>query len=92
VIDDDQTVLDLMRRYLSREGFDVVTAEDGSEGIALARELMPSVITLDILMPDTGGWSVLQALKADPDLAAIPVIMISILDEQQPQQATCVGG
>jgi adenylate cyclase len=83
VIDDDQTVLDLMRRYLSREGFDVVTAEDGSEGIALARELMPSVITLDILMPDTGGWSVLQALKADPDLAAIPVIMISILDEQQ---------
>jgi adenylate cyclase len=83
VIDDDPTVLDLMRRYLSREGFDVVTAHDGSEGIALARELMPSVITLDILMPGTGGWSVLQALKADPDLAAIPVIMISILDEQQ---------
>jgi adenylate cyclase len=83
VIDDDRTVLDLMRRYLSREGFDVVTAQDGSEGITLARELLPSVITLDILMPDTGGWSVLQALKADPDLAAIPVIMISILDEQQ---------
>ncbi len=83
VIDDDQTVLDLMRRYLSREGFDVVTAQDGSEGITLARELLPSVITLDILMPHTGGWSVLQALKADPDLSAIPVIMISILDEQQ---------
>ena len=83
VIDDDRTVLDLMRRYLSREGFDVVTAQDGSEGITLARELMPSVITLDILMPDTSGWSVLQTLKGDPELAAIPVIMISILDEQQ---------
>ena len=83
VIDDDPTVLDMMRRYLSREGFDVVTAQDGSEGVTLARELMPSVITLDIMMPDSSGWSVLQALKGDPDLAAIPVIMISILDEQQ---------
>ena len=83
VIDDDATVRDMMRRYLSREGFDVVTAQNGNEGMALARELMPSVITLDILMPDTGGWSVLQELKGDPDLAAIPVIMISILDEQQ---------
>ena len=82
VIDDDATVRDIMRRYLSREGFDIVTAQDGNEGIALARELMPSVITLDILMPGTGGWSVLQELKSDPNLAAIPVIMISILDEQ----------
>jgi len=83
VIDDDATVRDMMRRYLSREGFDVVTAHDGGEGVALARELRPSVITLDILMPGTGGWSVLQELKADPDLASVPVIMISILDEQQ---------
>jgi CheY-like chemotaxis protein len=83
VIDDDETVRNMMRRYLSREGFDVVTAQDGHEGVTLARELMPSVITLDILMPGTGGWSVLQELKADPNLAAIPVIMISILDEQQ---------
>ncbi len=83
VIDDDETVRDIMRRYLSREGFDVVTAQDGHEGIELARELMPSVITLDILMPGMGGWSVLKELKADPSLTAIPIIMISILDEQQ---------
>jgi adenylate cyclase len=83
VIDDDTNVCDIMRRYLSREGFDVVTAQDGDEGIALAREMMPSVITLDILMPGTGGWSVLQKLKGDPNLASIPVIMISILDEQK---------
>ncbi|MGH6981858.1 MAG: ATP-binding response regulator, partial [Stellaceae bacterium] len=83
VIDDDPTVRDLMRRYLSREGFDVVTAQDGAEGMALARELEPSVITLDIMMPGTDGWAVLQLLKADPKVANIPVIMISILDEQQ---------
>ncbi len=83
VIDDDPTVRDLMRRYLSREGFDVVTAQDGEEGIALARELEPSAITLDIMMPGTDGWTVLRSLKADPKLANIPVIMISILDEQQ---------
>ena len=54
-----QTVRDLMRRVLSREGFDVVTAADGAEGLALARELRPSVITLDVLMHELDGWSVL---------------------------------
>jgi signal transduction histidine kinase/CheY-like chemotaxis protein len=92
VIDDDPTVRDMMRRYLSREGFDVVTAQDGDEGLSLARELLPSVITLDILMPHAEGWSVLQELKADPELAAIPVIMISILDEQQKGVALGASG
>ena len=82
VIDDEQTVRDLMRRFLAREGFDVVTASDGREGLELARTLRPSLITLDVLMPEFDGWSVLQALKADPDLAQIPVLMLSILDEK----------
>ena len=64
MIDDDATVRDLMRRYLSREGFDVVTAGGGQEGLKFARELKPSVITLDVFMPDMDGWSVLQAIKA----------------------------
>jgi signal transduction histidine kinase/DNA-binding response OmpR family regulator len=83
VIDDDATVRDLMRRVLSREGFDVVTAADGPEGLALARELRPSVITLDVMMQDMDGWSVLQAIRADRDLSDIPVVMLSILDEKQ---------
>ena len=83
VIDDDETVRDLMRRVLSREGFDVVTASDGQEGLALARELRPSVITLDVMMHEMDGWSVLQAIRADPALADIPVVMLSILDEKQ---------
>ena len=83
VIDDDVTVRDLMRRYLSREGFDVVTAAGGREGLEFARELHPSVITLDVFMPDMDGWSVLQALKQDADLRRIPVIMMTISDEKQ---------
>ena len=82
VVDDEETVRDLMRRFLAREGFDVVTARDGEEGLELARQLHPALITLDVLMPGMDGWSVLQALKADPDLAPIPVVMLTILDEQ----------
>ena len=83
VIDDDATVRDLMRRYLSREGFDVVTAAGGREGLEFARELHPSVITLDVFMPDMDGWSVLQAIKQDADLRRIPVVMMTISDEKQ---------
>jgi hypothetical protein len=82
VIDDEQTVRDLMRRFLAREGFDVVTAKDGEEGLAVARQLHPALITLDVLMPGLDGWSVLQALKADPDLAEVPVVMLTIVDEK----------
>jgi CheY-like chemotaxis protein len=82
VIDDEQTVRDLMRRFLAREGFDVVTAKDGAEGLALAHSLRPALITLDVLMPGLDGWSVLQSLKADPELAEVPVVMLTIVDEK----------
>ena len=82
VIDDEETVRDLMRRFLTREGLEVVTAKDGAEGLALARELRPALITLDVLMPELDGWSVLKALKADPQLSNIPVVMLTILDEK----------
>jgi signal transduction histidine kinase/CheY-like chemotaxis protein/HAMP domain-containing protein len=83
VIDDDATVRNLMRRYLTREGFEVVTAGGGLEGLEFARDLHPSVITLDVFMPDMDGWSVLQAIKQDAELSRIPVIMMTISDEKQ---------
>jgi adenylate cyclase len=82
VVDDDATVRDLMRRFLAREGFDVVTAAGGAEGMRLAREINPCVITLDVVMPPPDGWSVLQQLQADPQLAGIPVIVLTILDDE----------
>ena len=80
VIDDDRIVRDLLLRFLEKEGFRVVTASDGDEGLRVAREVRPSLITLDIVMPTLDGWGVLKGLKADPDLANIPVMMITIVD------------
>jgi adenylate cyclase len=81
VIDDDETVHDVMRRFLVREGFDVVTARNGEDGLDLARQVRPSIITLDVLMPGLDGWRVLHELKSDPSLANIPVVMLTIVDE-----------
>jgi signal transduction histidine kinase/CheY-like chemotaxis protein len=83
VVDDDPTVRALMERFLQREGYNVKTAENGIEGLERARELHPSAITLDVMMPDIDGWTVLAALKGDPALADIPVILVSIVDEKQ---------
>jgi CheY-like chemotaxis protein/anti-sigma regulatory factor (Ser/Thr protein kinase) len=83
VIDDDADARDLMRRFLAREGFDTLTAADGSEGLRLARQFRPNLITLDVMMPRMDGWAVLKELQADPGLATIPVVMLSILDEQE---------
>jgi CheY-like chemotaxis protein len=72
VIDDDPNACELMSRSLSKEGFHVLTATEGVDGLRLAREFHPHVITLDVLMPGMDGWSVLRELKADPKLASIP--------------------
>ena len=82
VIDDEETARDIVRLILTREGFDVVTAESGRQGIEFARQIRPSLITLDVLMPDLDGWSTLQELKRDDDLSDIPVIMVTIVDEE----------
>jgi signal transduction histidine kinase/DNA-binding response OmpR family regulator len=82
VIDDDPAARELMERYLSKEGFQVVLASNGKEGLRLARELHPVVITLDVIMPGLDGWAVLSVLKTDPALADIPVIMLSMVDDR----------
>jgi signal transduction histidine kinase/CheY-like chemotaxis protein len=83
VIDDDATARELITEHLKAEGFSVTTAAGGLEGLKLAKELRPIAITLDVMMPDLDGWSVLAALRQDSELAEIPVIMVSILDEQR---------
>jgi len=82
VIDDEATVRDLMQRFLIKEGFRVVTAASGEEGLRWARELRPDAITLDVMMPGMDGWAVLSALKADSEVADIPVIMLTIVDDK----------
>ncbi|HVD59901.1 MAG TPA: response regulator [Gemmatimonadaceae bacterium] len=83
VIDDDPIQRDIMRRFLSGEGFCVRCASSGEEGLRLATELLPIAITLDVMMPDMDGWSVLSALKADPVLHEVPVIMLTMVDDPE---------
>jgi two-component system, NtrC family, sensor kinase len=82
VVDDDATVRELVKRHLERAGFAVVTAGGGQEGLRLVRELQPAAVTLDIMMPDLDGWTVLAAIKGDPALAGIPVVLMSIVDQK----------
>ncbi|OPH56711.1 hypothetical protein BC351_27615 [Paenibacillus ferrarius] len=82
VIDDDPAMLQLMKRYLSKEEWKVALATTGQEGIRLAKELHPDVISLDVLMPGMDGWNVLAMLKNDPELANIPVVIISMTDDK----------
>ena len=82
IVDDDATVRELVQRHLERAGFAVVTAGGGQEGLRLVRELRPAAVTLDIMMPDLDGWTVLAAIKGDPELAGIPVVLMSIVDQK----------
>lgn len=82
VIDDDPTVHDLVRRTLGKEGFRVIAASNGEEGMAMARQQRPDVITLDAMMPGEDGWAVLSRLKQDPSLASTPVVMMTIIDDK----------
>jgi len=82
VIDDDETVREILQAYLSKVGYQVVAATNGEEGLNLAKKLRPDAITLDVMMPGMDGWEVLSKLKADPDLAHIPVIMLTMMEDQ----------
>ena len=82
VIDDDPIQRDLMSRFLERTGYTARTAADGATGLALAGSLHPHAILLDVTMPGMDGWSVLTALKADPELTDIPVVMVTLVDER----------
>ncbi len=81
VVDDEAKVREMLARILTREGFDVITAPSGEECLRLARQHHPRAITLDVLMPGMDGWAVLAALKSDPEVADIPVVIVSIIDD-----------
>lgn len=82
VIDDDPVAREIIQRLLEKEGFNVVTAPNGEQGLRLAHRVRPTVITLDVMMPDMDGWSVLRALKANPELESIPVVMLTMVEDK----------
>ncbi len=82
LIDDDPQVHDLLGQMLNREGYRIEHATSGPDALTMVQKVRPSAILLDIMMPQVDGWTVLSALKRDPDLADIPVIIVSMLDER----------
>lgn len=82
VIDDDPAIIDLMKWYAGKEHWSIASALNGKDGLRLAKEWRPHLITLDVLMPGMDGWSVLTSLKNDPELADIPVMMLSMTNDR----------
>jgi signal transduction histidine kinase/CheY-like chemotaxis protein len=82
VIDDDETSRELIRHFLGQEGYRIITASSGEEGLAMAKKVRPNLIMLDVIMPRMDGWAVLNALHHDHELSTIPVIIVTIIDEK----------
>jgi CheY-like chemotaxis protein len=89
VVDDQEVAIRMFRRYLSRTRFKIIGVTRPGQVLEMARQLQPLAITLDVMMPTTDGWEILQALQADPDTGHIPVIVCSVWDE--PELAFSLG-
>jgi CheY-like chemotaxis protein/two-component sensor histidine kinase len=83
VVDDDPSVRQLIARHLEQDGWKTVQASNATDALQLARECRPVLITLDIMMPDASGWWVLEKLKEDPQTAGIPVLVVTIVEDQR---------
>jgi two-component system, OmpR family, response regulator VicR len=76
-IEDEPEMIDLVRLILSRRGFDVIGAAGGHDGLEKIARLKPSLVLLDLMMPDMDGWEVYERMKADPEMQHIPVIVVT---------------
>jgi PAS domain S-box-containing protein len=83
VVDDDPASCELLATDMTSEGYQPVCVNSGVEAMSRARELRPDAITLDILMPDKGGWETLSELKSDPSTALIPIFVVSVVDQRK---------
>ena len=83
VVDDEEDLLDLIEYNLKKEGFDVLKAEDGKEGIRMAREHRPDLILLDIMMPKMDGLEAVEVIRSDDELKQIPVIFLTARGDEK---------
>ncbi len=76
-VEDEPEMIDLIRLILSRKGFEVIGANGGKQGLKTIRDQKPDLVLLDLMMPDMDGWEVYQQMKADKEIASIPVIVVT---------------
>lgn len=77
LVEDEEIMIDLLQRKLTREGYEISVARDGEEGLKAMKEIKPDLILLDIIMPKMGGFEVMEEMAKEPELKKIPVIVIS---------------
>ena len=82
VVDDEPDLLELVRINLSQAGFEVETAETGEEGLSRARRNRPDLVVLDVMLPDLPGTEVCRRMRADPELAGLPILMLTAKSEE----------
>ncbi|HUS70731.1 MAG TPA: response regulator [Anaerolineae bacterium] len=87
LVDDDHDFVEATRIVLESAPYDVAVAYDGEEALHKVREVAPDLIILDVIMPEQHGFKVCEALKSDPDLSGIPVIMLTSLSQQMGETA-----
>jgi CheY-like chemotaxis protein len=87
LIEDEAPIRQTLSRFFRLEGLDVVTAENGASGLALAREHLPDIIICDLLMPELDGYQVLSSLRSDERTAKIPFILLTASAAPEEQQA-----
>lgn len=83
IVEDDPTLAEMYGTKFTSEGFEVVHAADGVEGLAMAKSKKPEAILLDVMMPKMDGFAVLKEIKADKTLKKIPVVMLTNLGQEE---------
>ncbi len=82
IVDDSPTEVHVMKTALEKHGFETVSATSGSECIALAREMRPDLILMDVVMPDVNGFQATRTLNRDPSTQSIPVVMVTTKSQE----------
>ena len=82
IVDDSPTDTHLLRKILERNGYETLTAENGNDGVEVAKRLKPDLILMDVVMPGLNGFQATRQLQQDPETADIPVIMVTTKDQE----------
>lgn len=92
VVEDDHDIRGLLRHRLARWPYEIAEATSGEAAIEMARAQPPALVVLDLLLPGIDGWEVLRQLRSDPDLADVPVVVVSIVDDPGEDDRPAVQG
>ena len=92
ITEDDPLMSRMYQKIFTFEGFEVIMAEDGQDGLDKIRSEKPTLVMLDVMMPNLNGFEVLDKLKADPETKAIPVVMLTNLSSQQDAENAMLKG